>query len=425
MARFKKEYSAVSEALNKLSGLAENLISMQTNRQIQLGREKESRMIDAYAYMLGDEDRQIGELETAIDSVTTNLEDRGIELKSLSDEYKSMPAEELLAAANQGALELLNAKLQDRTNYRNSLQKKKVNAQSIKRHIDLFEDALALTDPKHYGDPNIIEAEDVAKAAIDYGYALDAMYAPEMKQLLDEMTTKSSLEKLQSDYYARLARESQEKITASTAATTDASIKIKTLEDVKKETLEGVKAMTYQPVSKMIEEYRNVITLQSEISGGEDLTTGQTLNNADITKKQAQVDQEHQRIGSILVPWAFSAEQAGQEAQIIQNALTKAGNGNYEDLISFFKKGHAQYTTWVGEGNPGADRYRADIQSILGIDIASQDWVSQLDNLWRAVNQADIEQATEALKAGMQYLPDLQEQEDRQDDLSKFLEEGW
>ena len=228
-------------------------------------------------------------------------------------------------------------------------------------------------------------------------------------QRLEALQTESELERLQTDYYAKLARESQEKITASTAETTDSSIKIKMLEDVKKETVEGVKAMTYQPISSLVEEYRPAITLQSEISAGEDALTGQDLKPNELQVKQGELTKQYNRLGVILVPWAFSQEQAALEAQNLQGAISKAGNGNYQEIINYLKKGHAQYILWTQEGNQMGETYKADIQNILGIDISNKEWVGQLEELWWSVGQADIEQATEALKAGRQFLPEMED----------------
>ena len=57
MAKFVKQTSDLAQSLNRLQDFAENLISMETNRRIQLGREKEARMVEAYGYMLGNEDQ--------------------------------------------------------------------------------------------------------------------------------------------------------------------------------------------------------------------------------------------------------------------------------------------------------------------------------------------------------------------------------
>ena len=408
MAKFVKQTSELAESLNRLQGFAENLISSETNRRIQLGREKEARMVEAYSYMLGNENEEIAELEAALDSIEQNLLSRGVELKSVKDEFKTIASEELLAAANEGAMELVQAKLQDSSNYRDSLQQKKSTAMQIKRNIDLFDDAMALADPAHYGDKGIIDAEDVAHAGKLWMDA-NEQEGPEIMQRLQELQTEGELERLQTDYYAKLARESQEKITASTAQTTDSSIKIKMLEDVKKETVEGVKAMTYQPISSLVEEFRGAITLAGEIAEGTDAATGQSLNASEVKAKEEAKNTEYTRLGVILVPWAFSQDQAALEAQNLQSAISKAGNGNYQEIINYLKKGHAQYILWSQEGNQMGETYKADIQDILGIDISNKEWVNQLEELWWSVGQADIEQATEALKAGRQFLPEMED----------------
>ena len=280
MGKFVKQTSDLADSLNRLQGFAENLISMETNRRIQLGREKESRMVEAYQYMLNNENEEIADLELALSSIEENLVSKGIELKSVKDEYKTIASEELLAAANEGAMELVRAKLEDSSNYRDSLQQKKSTAMAIKRNIDLFDDAMTLADPAHYGDPGIIEAEDVADAGLKW-MAANEQDGPEIMQRLEALQTEGNLERLNTDYYAKLARESQAKITASTAQTTDSSIKIKLLEDVKKETEEGVKALTYQPISSLVEEYRGAITLSGEIADGVDAATGQSLSTSE------------------------------------------------------------------------------------------------------------------------------------------------
>ena len=427
MAKFVKQTSDLAESLNRLQGFAENLISMETNRRIQLGREKEVRMTEAYQYMLNNENAEIAELEAGLDLIEQNLAARGVELKSVKDEYKTIASEELLAAANEGAVELINVKLEDSRSHRDSLQKRKTKAMEIKRNIDLFDDAMTLADPAHYGDPGIIEAEDVAHAGLQWMEA-NEQEGPEIMQRLQALQTESQLERLQTDYYAKLARESKEKITASTAQTTDSSIKIKMLEDVKKETVEGVKAMTYQPISSLVEQYRPAITLQSEISAGEDALTGQKLNTSEVQVKQGELTKQYNRLGVILVPWAFSQEQAALEAQNLQSAISKAGNGNYQEIINYLKKGHSQYILWTQEGNQMGETYKTDIQDILGIDISSKEWVSQLEELWWSVGQADIEQATEALKAGRQFLPEFEDGSDdegRKDDLEIFMGGDW
>ena len=395
----------LSRALDNLQGFAEDLIAAQTKRRIQLGREKEGRMVEAYSYLIGQENDQISELETSLENIESNLEQRGVELKSIDDQYKTIDSEVLLAAANKGSIELLKVELEDRQNYRDNLQKKKTQASSIKRHIDLFDDAMATIDPKHFGDPDIIEAEDVANIANNFISEHDSLYTPEVQQRIEALQTEASLEGLQADYYARLTRESEEKIAKAQAETTDSKIKMETLEGVKKETLEGVKAMTYQPVSSMTEQFRGIIGLQSELSQGVD-STGKSLKSNQVRDKEALLDSEYGRLGSILAPWSFSLDQAKVEAQNLQNAMTKAYNGNYQELINYFKKGHYQYNLWAREGNQLGEIYKTDIQSMFGVDISSPEWIGQLEELWEAAGQVDIQQATESLKIGRQYLPE-------------------
>ena len=408
MAKFRYEKSELASALNRLQGFAENLVSMETNRRIQLGREKEARMTEAYQYMLNNEKEEIADLELALSSIEQNLMTKGVELKSVKDEYKTIAAEELLAAANEGAVELLNVKLEDSKSYRDSLQKKKSTAMEIKRRIDLFDDAMTLADPAHFGEKGLIEAEDVADAASKWMKA-NEQEGPEIIQRLEELQTESQLERLNTDYYAKLARESQAKITASTAQTTDSSIKIKLLEDVKKETIEGVKALTYQPISSLVEEYRGAITLSGEIAEGVDAATGESLTTSEVKAKKTAKTAEYTRLGVILVPWAYSQEQAALEAEGLENAITKAANGNYQEIINYLKKGHTQYILWSQEGNQMGETYKTDIQNMLGIDISNKEWLGQLEELWWSVGQADIEQATEALKAGRQFLPEMED----------------
>ena len=193
MAKFVKQTSDLAESLNRLQGFAENLISMETNRRIQLGREKEARMTDAYQYMLSNENAEIAELEAGLDLIEQNLLARGVELKSVGDEYKTIASEELLAAANEGAVELLNVKLEDSRGHRDSLQKRKSKAMEIKRNIDLFDDAMTLADPAHYGDKGVIDAEDVAHAGKLWMDA-NEQEGPEIMQRLQELQTEGELE---------------------------------------------------------------------------------------------------------------------------------------------------------------------------------------------------------------------------------------
>ena len=71
-----------------------------------------------------------------------------------------------------------------------------------------------------------------------------------------------------------------------------------------------------------------------------------------------------------------------------------------------------------------ADTYRSDIQSMFGIDIASDDWVSQLIEFNEISARIDIEQATEAVKIGRSLLPEAPIGSENEEDelLKRFLE---
>ena len=395
--------SDVAQALTRLQGVAEKFISATTNRQIQLGREKEARVSEAYRYMVGDEENQIAELEGALSLMESNLLARGVELKSVKPEYRTIASDELLSAANESASAMLQVQLNDSQDYKTRLETRKRDADKVLRHIDLLDEAMEKVDPAATGEKHIIEASDVSELAVKFIDEHEE-FASEVGQRLKFLETESELERLQEDYYARLARESQEKITASTAGQMDAKIKIETLEPVKKEAQEAVKAMTYQPISKMVEEYGVIISRQSEIDADPDMKPN------DLTDMEDQIAREQARIGSILFPWSYSAAQASVEAQGMQTALTKAvKNGDYYDLVSYFKKGNAQYKLLTQQQNPLAETYRADIQSMFGIDIASDDWVGQLIELNEISARIDIEQATEAVKIGRTLLPPAEE----------------
>ena len=221
--------SDVAQALYRLQGLAENFIALETDRRIQLGREKEARMVEAYQYMLTNEEEEIGELESALESIKLNLNDRGIEHLNLKDEQKTMNFEVILNAAAEGSTELISAKVDDAKLRRDNLQEKKVQATAIQRQIDLYDNALTLLDPAFHGEKHIVDAEDVVEAlkAVEEG---SDEFIEIFEQYQEFYTRPEQLEGLQADYYAKLARESKEKIAASTAQTTDSSIKIKLLE---------------------------------------------------------------------------------------------------------------------------------------------------------------------------------------------------
>ena len=432
MAKFVKQTSDLAESLNRLQGFADNLISMETNRRIQLSREKEARMVDAYKYMVGEEDRQIQEIEIALQSIEDDMFARGVDLKNVPEAHRTPFSEELLLAAGEGAMELAGAKLKSSQQYKTALEEKRRKALEIKRNIDLFDDALSLADPASFGDPGIIDAEDVAHAGLQWMEA-NEQEGPEIMQRLERLQTESELERLQTDYYAKLARESQEKFTAAEAEFATADIRRGRFDIVKKEALEGVKAMAF-PASTIIEEYRSAISLSKDIADGIDTATGKSLTSSEVTAKQELMAKEYNRLGVILAPWAMSQEQAAIEAQNFQTALAKAGNGNFQEIINYLKKGYSQYILWSQEGNQMSETYRADIQRITGgpqagIDIADKDWLANLEMLWIASLRADEEQGIEQVKMSLDMfsepLIDESDYSGRKDDLELFNQGEW
>jgi hypothetical protein len=416
MAKFVKQSSDVAVALNRLQDLASQFISATTARQVQLGREKEARMVDAYQYLLSSEDAEINRLETSLGAIEQNLQERGVELKSLGDEYKTIDSEALLAAANEGAAELLNVKLNDRRNYRNSLQSKKVNASSIKRNIDLLDEALSQVDPNWTGDKNIVEASDVAHAADKFKQEFE-ISGPEIDQRLAEMSTQASLDSLQADYFSRLKEETQQKIDAHTASQVEASIQLTTLEPAKKEAIEGVVALFNQgnSLSKLREQLGAIITRQGEID------TDDNLNTSELQAKENEIMQEQLRIGSFLYPWSLSKEEAILGTQSLQQALFNAiKNGNFHDLINYVEIGNLNYNMMEPQM---AAQYKTDVLDILGIDISSSDFLSRLKDYNSLAGRIDIKQAEIQTKISETILPEYEFDDNRTNDLDAFFKE--
>ena len=120
--------SDIATALEGLQKTAESFIYAQTQRQVQLGREKEGRVVDAYKYMLEDENKQIAELEQALDIIENNLLTKGVELESVGEEYRTIDSEELLTAANESAMSMVMVELNASKDYKTRLEEKKRKA---------------------------------------------------------------------------------------------------------------------------------------------------------------------------------------------------------------------------------------------------------------------------------------------------------
>ena len=408
--------SDIAVALEGLQKTAETFIYTHTQRQMQLGREKEGRLVDAYKYMLTEENEQILELETALDTIENNLLTKGVELESLSDEKRTIPSKELLTAANESAMNMVMVELNASKDYKRRLEEKKRKALAIHRKIDEFDEViLSELDPTVSGWSHIVDAKDVATAAGDYIEQQTKVWEwsdvgdplitedpslPELQQRLEALKSPSGRKELQVDYYARLKEEKEQQILHASAGQTEAKIKIETLEPIKKESQEAVHALAYRPLSRLVEQYGTIITRQGELDDLE-------ADDKEVATIKEDILAEERRVGATFFPWAYSQDHSESLARGLQSALVRAAGNpgarlapNYTDLIEYFKIGHIQYKKMLAEGNPVAQVYQTDMMTSLGIDIADEDWIRQLLELNEISNQVDIEQAMEMLKIG-------------------------
>jgi len=392
MARFRRQTSDVAQALDRLQGFAEDLIFAETNRRIQVGREKETRMIGAYNYMIGEEEEQISEIETALDAIQTNLLERGVELKSVLPEYRTIASEELLIAANEGAMEMAQVKLAGSQDYKERLEKRKREADKILRHVNLFDDAISLVDP---GEDKVVDAIDVAKVAQKFSKT-HKKYAPELEQRLRELQTEGELQRLQEDYYSKLKRESEEKIAAHTAGATEDALRLEELKNVKQETQEGVYAQL--PLFELRESYGPLTSIQVELSNGVSRETGKDLTPTEITDLEERERQELRSLGTIFYPWILNPEASAGEAaklrSMIMGASGISGTGDrisprFEELLSYFKVAHAQYKTMLPEN---AAAFKAEIEAMFGVDVSSSKWIANIIALNDMAVEVDIEE---------------------------------
>jgi len=363
----------VTKALDALQGIADTLIATQTNRRIQLGREKEARMVDAYQYMLGNEEQEIGELETALDSIKLNLESRGVELKDLGDQYKTISSEELLAAANEGATELINAKLEDSRNYRNSLQEKKSKAMEIKRNIDLVEESLTLIDPKSYGKDHIVEAGDVAKAGgkfIEEG----GKYQEEVKQYMEFRQTPEQLALSGVDWFAHQKQLAEQEVIAGGVEHTGNLAAIESLEVPRQQIAETLKIKTQDPALVLSRHFASMGALKAQIS------------EETVTSKQealkTQLQQEYADLGGILYPalkddkgnWTSPTEEthAGL-AEDLGVSLDLLRQGDPTEFVNYLEHVQSYYDEMKQDqtetGRAVSNRVRQETLSLLGIDL--------------------------------------------------------
>ena len=419
MAKFVKQSSDIAVALNNLQQTAENFINAKTNRSIQLGREKQGRVAEAYQILINNENSQINELNQALNNIENSLLDKGVQLKGIGEEFQTIDAESLLKAAAEGSMSLLQNTLEQRKKHKESLQGKKVNATAVKRQIDMFDNALAAVNPADLGDDGLWDVEDIVKHEKAFTDSLSDVLTPEFGQRIEALKTEEYLSKLNTSYFANLTDQTNQKIASTKYQTAAAGTKIRILEDAKKEPAEGVKALLSTPVNNLAQLFTGAIQNEATIESGED-EAGNTLNDTEVQALKDSNVQMYDQYGAVLFPWSETQEQANIRAQGLKSALIRAGSGNYEDLVRYLKEGHTQYMSLLSNNDPNADLYKEDVRQYLGVDISNKSYIEDLQDLLLATNQAEIEQAMEALKTAKRYLPEETFEEDTQD-LNDFL----
>ena len=387
----------ITRALDRLQSTAENLIAFETNRRIQLGREKEARMVQAYQYLLDNENTEIGELETVLDSIALNLKTRGVEFTNLNDEYKTIDGPALFEAANQGAAELVNAKLEDRQNYRDSLQKKKTDAMQIARTIDLYDDALTLIDPAYgeEGDKKIIDAGDVAVAQDKFWNTLDEELKQEelgMKGYIKERT-----EYLQTPEGLEGLREANK---------ADHLSAIQAYEIPRQHALDVVKMRTQDPAMVLSRHYRSIGVLRAQRA------------EETVPSKQKVLDEEIQNqyanLGSLLYPqlkdhkgnWVTPTPEtsANMAQELSESLLLLQKDADPTEFVAYLENVQLYYDEMKKddseEGRAVSDRVRSEVLNLLGIDLEAliqfgDEFLTDIDLILRAYNEVeriDLEQ---------------------------------
>ena len=401
---FRREGSAIAESLDKLREFAEGWVMLENQRRIQLGRDKEARIAEAYKYLIEREDEKTSDMELAIDSVSNNLLDKGVQLDSLGKQYKTVDSKVLLEAANTGALEMLNLMLQDSKAQSESYTGYLRDAKSAERKINLFDAAISGADPSDTGKKHVVDKSDVDIAAAKFMDKYEGNM-PEIMQRLETLKQPESLAQLQTEYYDKLTRDVQTRTAEVSSENMESKLKIDSLELPKQESIEAVEALTYQPVSQILEQYGAAITRQSELGEIED------IESKEYIAKQEEVFAEMERLGAILYPWAGET-MAGDMAGKMQVAIVKATRDqNYNDLIQYFQEGNLQYNEMSSSAPELAEFYRNNLSQMFGIDIADDAWVNQLVTLNNLSGRIDVEQALEGMQISNSLLPGPVEEE--------------
>jgi hypothetical protein len=411
--KFIQKTPALAEAFDRLENLASEFINAETGRRIQASREKENRQIEAYQYLIELEEKDITENQLALETVKSNLLDRGVELNNLSDEYKGVNAEELLNAANEGSIQMLSIMHDDSVNQRNSLKSRLRDSNEIKRQVDVFDELVSQVQPDYAGDKKLIEADDVA---VIYNKYMDQLtdvekksYQTYLDQRFDELKSEAELEKLQADYLKDLQTNINTKQIIDSANTIDAKIDIANLQDVKTQVGEGLKSMMKMPSLNMVMPFQEIVKDEEMFRTQED-ESGSTIQSKDLKELEAKIQNAYATIGVQLFPWAVEGQHENQAKGLLFN-LKRSGEGAYDDLISYFTMANMYYKESINDPSKQkrAERFRQDLLGFSRgeVDISNENWINQLLLFSDKAGSADEEQALRILEGMYNQQPVL------------------
>jgi len=395
MANYTKQSSDVADALNRIQDFAENFLTMETNRRVQLGREKESRMVSAYSYLIGNENDQIDELEMALEAITNNLAERGVELSSVSPEFRTMGAQPILAAANESAANIASVKLEGSQNYRERLENKKREADKILRHINMYDDALSLIDPSYAGNKKLIEADDVAEA---YNRFISGMDDELAKEMLDsEAFLKERTEYLQTTEGLEGLRGSvkQDHLSA-----------IEAYKIPRQQTIDVLKMHTQDPAMVLSRHFRSIGVLRAQL--GEETVT---------SKKDAlelEIQNQYADLGSLLYPQIKDSEgnwvtptpetSAYMARQLSESLLLLQQDGDPTEFVLYLENVQLYYDEVKKDdsdiGQAVSNRVRNEVLNLLGIDLEApikfgEEFMTQIELIlleYKELERIDLEQ---------------------------------
>tara|TARA_Y100000310_G_scaffold137909_1_gene136853 strand:- start:13049 stop:14365 length:1317 start_codon:yes stop_codon:yes gene_type:complete len=365
----------ITKALDRLQSTADNLIAFETSRRIQLGREKEARMVEAYQYLLENENDKIEEIELVLDSINRSLESRGMERIKLGDEQKTINFDAIIAAASESGTAIASAMLEDRKTYRDSLQDKKVEAQSLARHINIYEDALALINPAvaKNGLDHVVEAEEVV-AAVKHLEKDNKDFLEETEKYIKFRQTPEQLALSGEDWFAHQKQLAEQDVIAASSTSAGNLSAIERLEIVRQQYLEVLKTRIQDPVMALGRHYAPIGALKAAIAD-------ETVPSKE-KELEAQLLQAHTDLGGMLYPqlmdennkWTTPTDIIHADlADKLSSSLLLVEQGNPTQFISYLEHVQEYYNMMKDDksdtGRAVVNRIRQETIQLLGVDL--------------------------------------------------------